>query len=85
MINLLFRDRPPLDVPSSCRNTLLIYTYIEGKYLLVTKLISYRANVSVIDSIRSSPLYIAARKRNAELVSLLLTSGAELKAKDEYR
>lgn len=84
LIDLLLRDRPPLDVPNSDENTPLVNACARGEYLLATKLISHGANVGATNSKRTTPLHAAVSSGNAELVSLLLASGAELEAKNVY-
>ena len=84
LIDLLLRDRPPLDVPNSDGKTPLMNACARGEYLLATKLLSHGANVHAMSNHRSTPLHAAASSGHAELVSLLLANGAELEAKNVY-
>ena len=81
LIDLLLKDRPPLEVSNSIGSTPLMEACGRGEYSLATKLISHGANIDARNLKRSTPLHFAARYGSADMVSLLLANGAELEAK----
>ena len=84
LIDLLLRDRPPLDVPSNTGNTPLITACLSGEYLLATKLVSRGAKLCASNSSDPfTPLHAAAHNGSAKIVSLLFANGAELEVKDK--
>ena len=83
LIDILLRDRPPLEVSNSNGNTPLTTACAWGEFLLATKLISHGANVGARNLKRFTPLHSAAQYGSADMISLLLANGAELEAKGE--
>ena len=84
LIDLLLRDRPPLEVSNSSGNNPLMKACAWGEYLLATKLISHGANVGATNLKRFTPLDFAAQYGSANIFSLLLGNGAELEAKGDH-
>ena len=84
LIDLLLRDRPPLEGSNSSGNTPLMKACAWGEDLLATKLISHEANVGATNLKRFTPLHSAAQYGSANIVSLLLANGAELEAKGDH-
>ena len=84
LIDLLLRDRPPLEVSNSKGNTPLMTACAWGEYLLATKLISHGANVGARNLKWFTPLHSAAQYGGAAMVSLLLANGAKLEARGEH-
>ena len=83
-IDLLLRDRPPLEVSNSSGNTPLMKACAWGEYLLATKLISHGANAGVTNLKRFTLLHSAAQYGSANIISLLLANGTELEANGEH-
>ena len=84
LIDLLLRDRPPLDISDSMGNTPLMFACASGENLLARKLISHGADVCAAklnDGV--TPLHYAVFNGNVQIIPLLITNGADPGAKRE--
>lgn len=85
LIDLLLKDRPPLDVPNDEQETPLMIACQHGEPLLAMKLIRHGANIRAIDQHGWTPLHWAAAAGDggAPIIPQLIANGAELEAKTE--
>lgn len=81
LIDLLLKDRPPLDVVTTIGTTPLMVACKFGEKLLATKLIRHGANVHARDNNGWTPLHCAASNGKAQMIPLLVANGAEVEAK----
>lgn len=83
LVDLLLKDRPPLDVPDSEGRTPLMHACRAGEQLLATKLIHHGANVRAVRPNGITSLHNAAYYGRAEMIPLLIANGAELEAAED--
>ena len=83
LIDLLLRDRPPLEVADGHGITPLTAAYVSRNLLLATRLIRHGANVHARTSSGETALHWAARHGMAPTISSLLDHGAELDSKSD--
>lgn len=81
LIDLLLKDRPPLDVPNNGGWTPLSSACEAGEQLLAMKLIKHGANVRAVTPGGATPLHRAAFHGRAQMIPLLIANGAELEAR----
>ena len=81
LVDVLLKDRPPLDVPDNKRSTPLMSACNAGEQLLATKLIHHGANVRAVTIQGFTPLHYAAYNGRAQMIPLLIANGAELEAR----
>lgn len=81
LIDLLLKNRPPLDVSDIDGVTPLMEACRAGEKLLATKLINHGANVREVSFQKFTPLHYAAFWGRAQMIPLLIASGAMLEAK----
>ncbi|KAM0803711.1 ankyrin repeat-containing domain protein [Usnea florida] len=75
LIDLLLRDRPPLEISNSLGNTPLMKACALGEDLLATKLINHGANVGATNLRRPAHLHSVALYDSANVDSCLLAYG----------
>ncbi len=77
IVELLLEKKAPIDRSSSSHHGYPLITAIKKGYILITKLLlDYGAEIDFDNDVTGSPLQIATRKRNIELIKLLLEKGA---------
>lgn len=81
LIDLLLRNRPPLEVANGEGLTPLMNACLTGELLLATRLIGHGANVRATNSRVETALHYAADGGKAQMIPLLVSNGAELEAK----
>lgn len=82
LMDLLLRERPPLEVADGVCKTPLMLACSAGELLLATRLIHHGAKICAPNSNGWTVLHYAAWHGRAQMIPLLISNGAELEAKD---
>ena len=81
LIDLVLRDRPPLEIANGGGLTPLMHACLKGEMLLAMRLIRHGADVRATNREGETALHLAAHHGKAPMIHLLVNNGAELEAK----
>ena len=83
MIDAILLETPNLNYHFQNKNSILHFAVKQGCPEFVRKIVQAEADVSAVNEPGETPLMIAAGSRNSEIAQLLISAGADARARDK--